>query len=26
LQAAIQEKFKWKAAVARYLETVPLGA
>jgi metallo-beta-lactamase family protein len=26
LQAAIQEKFKWKAAVARYLDTVPLGA
>jgi metallo-beta-lactamase family protein len=25
LQAAIQEKFKWKAAVARYLDTVPLG-
>ena len=26
LQAAIQEKFKWNAAVARYLDTVPLGA
>lgn len=26
LQAAIQEKFKWKAAVARYLDTVELGA
>lgn len=26
LQDAIQEKFKWKAAVARYLDTVPLGA
>ncbi len=26
LQAAIQDKFKWKAAVARYLDTVPLGA
>jgi metallo-beta-lactamase family protein len=26
LQAAIQEKFRWKAAVARYLDTVPLGA
>jgi metallo-beta-lactamase family protein len=26
LQAAIQEKFKWKAAVARYLDTVPLRA
>jgi metallo-beta-lactamase family protein len=26
LQAAIQEKLKWKAAVARYLDTVPLGA
>lgn len=26
LQAAIQEKFGWKAAVARYLDTVPLGA
>lgn len=25
LQAAIQEKFKWKAAVARYLDTVDLG-
>ena len=25
LQAAISEKFKWKAAVARYLDTVPLG-
>ncbi|HYL85974.1 MAG TPA: MBL fold metallo-hydrolase [Candidatus Angelobacter sp.] len=25
LQAAIQEKFRWKAAVARYLDTVPLG-
>jgi metallo-beta-lactamase family protein len=25
LQAAIQEKFKWKVAVARYLDTVPLG-
>jgi metallo-beta-lactamase family protein len=25
LQVAIQEKFKWKAAVARYLDTVPLG-
>lgn len=25
LQAAIQEKFKWKAAVARYLDTIPLG-
>jgi len=24
LQAAIQERFKWKAAVARYLDTVPL--
>ena len=24
LQAAIQEKFKWKAAVARYLDTVDL--
>jgi metallo-beta-lactamase family protein len=24
LQTAIQEKFKWKAAVARYLDTVPL--
>ena len=26
LQGSIQEKFKWKAAVARYLDTVPLGA
>jgi metallo-beta-lactamase family protein len=26
LQGAIQEKFRWKAAVARYLDTVPLGA
>ena len=26
LQAAIQEEFKWEAAVARYLDTVPLGA
>jgi metallo-beta-lactamase family protein len=26
LQGAIQEKFKWKAAVARYLDTVPLGS
>ena len=26
LQAAIQEKFQWKAAVARYLETVDLAA
>ena len=26
LQAAIQEKFKWKAAVARYLDTVDLDA
>jgi metallo-beta-lactamase family protein len=26
LQAAIQDKFKWKATVARYLDTVPLGA
>ncbi len=26
LQASIQEKFNWKAAVARYLDTVPLGA
>ncbi len=26
LQGAIQEKFNWKAAVARYLDTVPLGA
>jgi metallo-beta-lactamase family protein len=25
LQAAIQEKFRWKASVARYLDTVPLG-
>ena len=25
LQASIQEKFKWKAAVARYLDTVDLG-
>jgi metallo-beta-lactamase family protein len=25
LQTAIQEKFKWKAAVARYLDTVPAG-
>jgi len=25
LQAAIQEKFKWKATVARYLDTVDLG-
>jgi len=25
LQAAIQEKFKWKAAVARYLDTVEMG-
>jgi metallo-beta-lactamase family protein len=25
LQAAIQQKFGWKAAVARYLDTVPLG-
>ena len=25
LQTAIQEKFKWKAAVARYLDTVELG-
>jgi metallo-beta-lactamase family protein len=25
LQAAIQEKFQWKAAVARYLDSVPLG-
>jgi len=25
LQAAIQEKFKWNVAVARYLDTVPLG-
>ena len=26
LQVAIQEKFKWKAGVARYLDTVPLGS
>jgi metallo-beta-lactamase family protein len=26
LQAAIQDKFHWKAAVARYLDTVPLSA
>ena len=26
LQTAIQEKFKWKAAVARYLDTVPVSA
>jgi len=26
LQAAIQEKFKWKAAVARYLDTVAVGS
>jgi metallo-beta-lactamase family protein len=26
LQASIQEKFQWKAAVARYLDTVPLGS
>jgi metallo-beta-lactamase family protein len=26
LQGAIQEKFNWKATVARYLDTVPLGA
>lgn len=26
LQTAIQQKFGWKAAVARYLDTVPLGA
>ena len=26
LQAAIQQKFSWKAAVARYLDTVPLGS
>src|ERR1051325_10310761 len=26
LQAAIQQKFNWKAAVARYLDTVPLGS
>ena len=25
LQAAISEKFHWKAAVARYLDTVPVG-
>jgi metallo-beta-lactamase family protein len=25
LQAAIQQKFQWKAAVARYLDTVPIG-
>ena len=25
LQAAISEKFKWKAAVARYLDTVSVG-
>jgi hypothetical protein len=25
LQTAIQEKFKWKVAVARYLDTVPVG-
>jgi len=25
LQAAIQEKFQWKAAVARYLDTIDLG-
>ena len=25
LQAAIREKFQWKAAVARYLDTVPIG-
>jgi metallo-beta-lactamase family protein len=25
LQAAIQQKFQWKAAVARYLDTVPVG-
>jgi metallo-beta-lactamase family protein len=25
LQAAIQEKFQWKAAVARYLDSVPVG-
>jgi hypothetical protein len=24
LQAAIQDKFKWKVAVARYLDTVDL--
>lgn len=26
LQAAIREKFRWKADVARYLDTVPIGA
>lgn len=26
LAGAIQQKFEWKAAVARYLDTVPLGA
>jgi len=26
LEGAIQQKFGWKAAVARYLDTVPLGA
>jgi metallo-beta-lactamase family protein len=26
LQRAIQDKFQWKAAVARYLDTVALGA
>ncbi len=25
LQAAISEKFQWEAAVARYLDTVPVG-
>jgi metallo-beta-lactamase family protein len=25
LQAAIQQKFQWKVAVARYLDTVPIG-
>src|SRR5713101_6744818 len=25
LQSAIQQKFQWKAAVARYLDTVPIG-
>ena len=25
LQGAIQQKFQWKAAVARYLDTVPSG-
>jgi metallo-beta-lactamase family protein len=25
LQAAIQQEFQWKAAVARYLDTVPIG-